>query len=63
MICVMLVTLVVTAFAQKVDYSQYNVVTQKGNVTVVERDGKDYRMVVGSMKKPQKVSQMSLNKL
>jgi len=62
MICVMLVTMVMTAFAQKVDYRQYNVVTQKGNVTVVEKDRKDYRMIIGSLKKPQKVYVLGHNK-
>ena len=62
MICVILVTMVVTAFAQKVDYSQYNVVAQKGNVTIVEKEGKDYRMLVGTMKNPQKVYVLGHNK-
>lgn len=62
MICMMLVTIVVTAFAQKVDYSQYNVVAQKGNVTILEKEGKGYRMVVGSLKKSQKVYMLGHNK-
>lgn len=62
MICVMLVTMVVTTFGQKVDYNQYNVVAHKGNITVVEKDGKDYRMVIGPLKNPKKMYAMGHNK-
>lgn len=52
MICVMLVTMIVTAAAQKtIDYTTYDVVAKAGNVTVLVKDN-DYRMVVGSLKKP-----------
>ena len=51
-ICVMLVTMVVTAFAQKtIDYATYDVVAKAGDVTIIVKDN-DYRMVVGSLKKP-----------
>ena len=51
MIGVMLTTIVVTAFAQKIDFTTYNVVAKAGDVTVIVKDN-DYRMVVGSVKKP-----------
>ena len=62
MICVMQVTMMVTAFAQKVDYSQYNLIVQKGNVIVVEKDGKYYNMLIGSVKNPKKVLYLGHNK-
>lgn len=51
MICAMLVTMVVTAFAQKIDYTTYDVLAKAGNANVLVKDN-DYRMVVGSLKKP-----------
>lgn len=49
----MLATMVVTAFAQKTaDFTTYDVVAKAGNVTIIVKDN-DYRMVVGSLKKPQ----------
>ena len=52
MICAILITMVVTAFAQKtVDFTTYNVVAKAGDVTVIVKDN-DYHMVVGSVKKP-----------
>ena len=62
MLCVMLVTMVGTAFAQKVDYSQYNVIVQKGNITVVEKDNKYYNMLIGPVKNPKKVLYLGHNK-
>ena len=62
MICVMPVTMVVTAFAQKVNYSQYNVIIEKGSLTVVEKDGKYYNMLIGSIKNPKKVIYLGHNK-
>ena len=37
--------------AQKIDYTTYNVVAKAGDVIVLEKDN-DYRMIVGSLKKP-----------
>lgn len=37
--------------AQKIDFTTYNVVAKAGDVTVLEKDN-DYRMIVGSLKKP-----------
>ena len=52
MICAILITIVVTAFAQKTtDFTTYDVVAKAGDVTVIVKDN-DYRMVVGSVKKP-----------
>lgn len=48
----MLVTMVVTALAQKtIDFTTYDVVAKAGDVTIIVKDN-DYRMVVGSLKKP-----------
>lgn len=44
--------MVVTVFAQKtIDYTTYDVIAKASNVTVLVKDN-DYRMVVGSLKKP-----------
>lgn len=52
MICAMLVTMVVTAFAQKTtDFTTYDVVAKAGDVSIIVKDN-DYRMVIGSLKKP-----------
>ena len=51
-ICVLLTTMIVTAFAQKmIDYTTYDVIAKAGNVTVLVKDN-DYRMLVGSLRKP-----------
>lgn len=51
-ICAMLITMVVTAFAQKtIDFSTYDVVAKAGDVPIIVKDN-DYRMVVGPVKKP-----------
>lgn len=47
-----LVTMVVTAFAQKLtDFTTYDVVAKAGDVSIIVKDN-DYRMVVGLLKKP-----------
>ena len=43
-----------TSFAQKTDYTKYNVIAQTKDVTVIVKDN-DYRMVVGQLKKPKTV--------
>lgn len=53
-ILVVLLVLVtsITAFAQKtIDLTTYDVVAKAGDVTIIVKDN-DYRMVVGSLKKP-----------
>ena len=48
----MLITMVVTAFAQKtINFTTYDVVAKAGDVSIIVKDN-DYRMVVGSLKKP-----------
>lgn len=48
----MLTTMIVTAFAQKTtDFTTYDVVAKAGDVTIIVKDN-DYRMIVGSLKKP-----------
>lgn len=51
MICVLLTTMIVSAVAQTTDFTTYQVVARAGDVTVIVKDN-DYRMVVGSLKKP-----------
>ena len=41
---------------------QYNLIVQKGNVIVVEKDGKYYNMLIGSVKNPKKVLYLGHNK-
>lgn len=60
-IIVILVSAVVSAFAQKVDYTKYDVLAKSGNVSVVVKDN-DYRMVVGSLTKPKKVFLLGYSK-
>ena len=43
-----------TSFAQKKDYTQYNIIAQAKDVTIIVKDN-DYRMVVGQLKKPKTV--------
>ena len=53
-ILVVLLVLVtsITAFAQKtIDFTTYDVVAKAGDVSIIVKDN-DYRMVVGSVKKP-----------
>ena len=48
----MLLTITITAFAQKtIDFTTYEVVAKAGDVSVIVKDN-DYRMLVGSLKKP-----------
>lgn len=44
----------ITSFAQKTDYTAYNVIAQTKDVSIVAKDN-DYRMVVGQLKKPKAV--------
>ena len=53
-ISVILISAVVSAFAQKVDYTQFEVLAKSGDVSVVAKDNY-YRMVVGPLKNPKKV--------
>lgn len=41
----------ITAYSQKVDFTTYDVVAKAGDVTIIVKDN-DYRMIVGSVKKP-----------
>ncbi len=51
-VVLLLIVTTITAFAQKTtDYTTYDVVAQKGNVSVVVKDS-DWKMIVGSLKKP-----------
>lgn len=50
-LCFILLTTTLCAFAQKVDYTTYNVVAKTKDVTVVVEDN-NWMMVVGSLKKP-----------
>ncbi len=43
-----------SSFAQKTDYTKYNVIAQTKDVAVIVKDN-DYRMVVGQLKKPKTV--------
>ena len=47
----LLLTITLSAFAQKTDFTTYDVVAKTGDVTIIVKDN-DYRMVVGSVKKP-----------
>lgn len=60
-ISVILISAVVSAFAQKVDYTKYQVLAKSGNVSVVVKDS-DYRMVVGSLTQPKKVFLLGYSK-
>ena len=44
----------ITSFAQKTDYTTYNVIAQTKDVSIVIKDN-DYRMVVGQLRKPKTV--------
>lgn len=57
----MLVTMVVTAFAQKTDFTTYDVIAKAGDVTIIAKDN-DCRMIVGSVKKPKLNMQMGHSK-
>ena len=47
--------------AQKIDFTTYNVVAKAGDVTIVEKSN-DYRMVVGSVKKPKATIHLGYSK-
>lgn len=47
----MLIVTPITTFAQKVDFTTYDVVDKVGDVTIIVKDN-DYRMIIGSVKKP-----------
>lgn len=50
--CITLILSVVTSLAQNaIDYTKYDVLAQRGDVSIVN-SGKYYRMVVGPLKKP-----------
>lgn len=52
LVCVILVLSFLTASSQsKIDYNTYDVIASSGNITVVAKE-KDYRMIVGPIKKP-----------
>ncbi len=40
-----------SAYGQEVDFSLYELVAQRGKISVVTQDG-EYRMIVGSLKRP-----------
>lgn len=44
----------IISFAQKTDYTTYNVIAQTKDISIVVKDN-DYRMVVGQLKKPKTV--------
>ena len=48
---VFLVVSILSTFAQKLDFTTYDVVATSGKVSLVVKDN-DYRMVIGSLKKP-----------
>lgn len=50
-VIILFITTIASVFAQKVDYTTYNVVAKTKDVTVVVKDN-NWMMVVGSLKKP-----------
>ena len=56
-----LISTFMSAFAQKVDYTKYDVLAKSGNVSIVVKDS-DYRMVVGSLANPNKVFLLGYSK-
>lgn len=57
-----LIVSITTAFSQnKVDYNTYDVIANSGNITVVAKE-KDYRMIVGPIKKPTAVFLLGYSK-
>lgn len=51
LIAILIVSSVVSAFAQKTDFTTFDVVAKAGDVTIIVKDN-DYRMIIGSVKKP-----------
>ena len=60
-VVLLLVVTTITTFAQKIDYTTYDVVAQKGNVSVVVKDN-DWKMIIGSLKKPKQVFLLGYSK-
>ena len=55
LLCAIMIALsAITLFAQKADYTKYDVIDQANDVSIVVKDN-DYRMVVGPLKKPKTV--------
>lgn len=50
-VSIILITVVVSVLAQKIDYTTYDVIAKTQNVTIIVKNN-DYRMVIGSLKKP-----------
>lgn len=47
----LLLTISLSLFAQKTDFTTYDVIAKADDVTIIVKDN-DYRMIVGSVKKP-----------
>lgn len=58
---VMIALSAITSFAQKADYTKYDVIVQTNDVSIVVKDN-DYRMVVGPLKKPKTVFLLGYSK-
>lgn len=62
LLCVIMIALsAITSFAQKADYTKYDVIAQTNDVSIVVK-GNDYRMVVGPLKKPKTVFLLGYSK-
>lgn len=62
LLCVVMIALsAITSLAQKADYTKYDVIVQANDVSVVVKDN-DYRMVVGTLKKPKTVFLLGYSK-
>lgn len=59
--CALLISIACPGFSQKVDYKTFDVIAKSGNVSIVVKDN-DYRMVVGSLKKPKTVFLLGYSK-
>lgn len=53
----LLLTITLSLFAQIVDFTTYDVVAKACDVTIIAKDN-DYRMIVGSVKKPKLLKSM-----
>ena len=61
-LCAIMIALsAITSFAQKADYTKYTVLAQTDDVSIVVK-GRDYRMVVGPLKKPKTVFLLGYSK-
>lgn len=47
----LLLTISLSLFAQKTDFTTYDVIAKADDVTIIVKDN-DYRMIIGSVKKP-----------